>query len=65
MWKYPLNAPPQGIHISPVGAIAKKHKLGKYRLIMDLLPQRILVLMMVLIQHYLPYRMYPSIIYHL
>ena len=36
MWKYPLNAAPQGIHISPVGAIPKKHKPGKFRLIMDL-----------------------------
>ena len=27
---------PQGIHISPVGAIPKKHRPGKYRLIMDL-----------------------------
>ena len=27
---------PQGIHISPVGAIPKKHKPGKYQLIMDL-----------------------------
>ena len=36
MWKYPLNVAPQGIHISPVGVIPKKHKPGKYRLIMDL-----------------------------
>ena len=36
MWKYPLNAAPQGIHISPVGAILKKNKPGKYRLIIDL-----------------------------
>ena len=36
VWKYPLNVAPQGIHISPVGAIPKKHKPGKYRLIMDL-----------------------------
>ena len=35
MWKYPLNTAPQGIYISPVGAIPKKHKPGKYRLIMD------------------------------
>ena len=36
MWKYPLNAAPPGIHISPVGAIPKKNKPGKYRLLMDL-----------------------------
>ena len=27
---------PQGIHLSPIGAIPKKHKPGKWRLIMDL-----------------------------
>ena len=36
MWKCPLNAAPLGIHTSPVGAIPKKNKPGKYRLIMDL-----------------------------
>ena len=36
MWKYPHNIVPNGIHISPVGAIPKKNKPGKYRLIMDL-----------------------------
>ena len=29
-------APPQGIHLSPIRAIPKKHKPGKWRLIMDL-----------------------------
>ena len=29
-------ARPQGIHLSPIGAISKKHKPGKWRLIMDL-----------------------------
>ena len=29
-------ARPQGIHSSPIGVIPKKHKPGKWRLIMDL-----------------------------
>ena len=29
-------ARPQGIHSSPIGAISKKHKPGKWHLIMDL-----------------------------
>ena len=65
MWKYPINAVPQRIHISPVGAIPKKHKPGKNRLIMDLSSPGTLVLMMVLIQHYHPYHMHLLIIYHL
>ena len=65
MWKYPLNAAPREIRISPVGAIPKKRKLGKYQLIMDLHSPSTLVLMMVLIQHHHPYPMYPLIIYYL
>ena len=62
MCEYPLNAAPREIHISPVGAIPKKHKLSKYWLIMDF---STLELMMVLIQHHHPYPMYPLIIYYL
>ena len=51
MWKYPHNAIPKVIHISPVGAIPKRNKPGKYRLIMDLSSPRISVLMMGLIQY--------------
>lgn len=32
----PLEALHQGVHISPIGAIPKKHKPGKWRLIVDL-----------------------------
>ena len=37
MWKHPRNLIPNGIHTSPVGAIPKRNKPGKYRLVMDLL----------------------------
>ena len=36
MWRYPRNLIPNGIHTSPVVAIPKRNKPGKYRLIMDL-----------------------------
>ena len=36
MWKYPRHCSPPGIHISPMGAIPKKNKPGKWRLIVDL-----------------------------
>ena len=35
-WMSRHIARPQGIHLSPIGAIPKKHKPGKWRLIMDL-----------------------------
>ena len=35
-WKVPLNNCPFNIHISPVGAIPKKNKPNKWRLIVDL-----------------------------
>ena len=36
MWKYPRHSSPPGIHISPMGAIPKKNKPGKWHLIVDL-----------------------------
>ena len=36
MWRYPRNLIPNGIHTSPVGAIPKRNKPGKYQLIMAL-----------------------------
>ena len=36
MVKLPAGVWPSGTHISPVGAIPKKNKLGKWRLIVDL-----------------------------
>ena len=35
MWKFPCHYSPPGIHISPLGVIPKKNKLGKYCLIVD------------------------------
>ena len=36
MWKYPQEVKLNSLHLSPVGAIPKKNKPGKYHLIMDL-----------------------------
>ena len=36
MWRCPKGFFPRGIHISPIGLIPKKHKPGRWRLIVDL-----------------------------
>ena len=36
MWKYPVDAPIRGVHLSPLGLIPKKNKPGKWRMIVDI-----------------------------